>query len=400
MGQRLRVAAICTIYYPKSHADAIVTKFLKGMSTDEGFFVPEVDVVALYIDHVLENDIGVGLAAAHGVPVYPSIRRALHAGGDALNVDAVLLIGEHGDYPWNERGRHMYPRRYFFEQIAGVFAESGRVVPVFNDKHFAYDFADAQWMWNRARELEIPLMAGSCLPLAWRQPWLEYELETPVEEALAVGYGGIEAYGYHTIETLLCMVERRVGGESGVAAVQCLEGAAVWRARDEGKFAGDLAGAACAAVADRAAGTMEVVAAKPAVFLIEHRDGLRTACLMLHGFVRHWAYAGRIAGAVAATEFYLQPDGPGANFGYLCRNIQRFFTTRQPPYPPQRTLLATGTIAAAMNSRYEGHRRVETPELNIPYRSYATLPLRPRGPRPQGACLDREAPDLLIEWES
>ena len=61
MGQRLRVAAICTIYYPKSHADAIVTKCLKGMSTDEGFFVPEVDVVALYIDHVLENDIGVGL---------------------------------------------------------------------------------------------------------------------------------------------------------------------------------------------------------------------------------------------------------------------------------------------------------------------------------------------------
>ena len=146
--------------------------------------------------------------------------------------------------------------------------------------------------------------------------------------------------------------------------------------------------------------TMEAAAAKPAVFLIEHRDGLRTACLMLHGFVRHWAYAGRIAGAVAATEFYLQPDGPGANFGYLCRNIQRFFTTRQPPYPPQRTLLATGIIAAAMNSRYEGHRRVETPELNIPYRSYATLPLRPRGPRPQGACLDREAPDLLIEWES
>ena len=170
MGQKLRVAAICTIYYPKSHADAIVTKFLKGMSTDEGFFVPEVDVVALYIDHVLENDSGVGLAEAHGVPVYPSIRRTLHAGGDALNVDAVLLIGEHGDYPWNERGRHMYPRRYFFEQIAGVFAESGRVVPIFNDKHFAYDFADAQWMWNRARELKIPLMAGSCLPLAWRQP--------------------------------------------------------------------------------------------------------------------------------------------------------------------------------------------------------------------------------------
>ena len=197
MESTLKVAAITTIYYAHSHADAIVTKFMKGTSTDEGFFPPEVELVSLYIDHVLENDIGVELAREHGVPVYPSIRRALHAGGLELRVDAVLLIGEHGDYPWNERGRHMYPRRYFFEQIAGVFAESGRSVPVYNDKHFAYDFQDALWMWNRARELEIPLMAGSCLPVAWRKPWLEYEKGTPVEEALSIGYSSAAAVATH-----------------------------------------------------------------------------------------------------------------------------------------------------------------------------------------------------------
>ena len=239
MSRKLRVAAICTIYNPMSHADAIVTKFLKGMSTDEGFFAPEVEVVSMYVDHMLESAIGVGLAQEHGVPIHPSIRRALHAGAAELYVDAVLLVGEHGDYPWNERGRHMYPRRYFFEQIAGVFAESGRSVPVFSDKHFAYDFRDAQWMWDRAVELEIPLMAGSCLPLAWRRPWLEFAVDTPVEAALAVGYGGIEAYGYHTIETLLCMVERRPGGETGVTAVQCLEGDAVWQARGEGLWSAE-----------------------------------------------------------------------------------------------------------------------------------------------------------------
>lgn len=400
MSRKLRVAAICTIYYPMSHADAIVTKFLKGMSTDEGFFAPEVEVVSMYIDHVLESDIGVGLAQAHGVPIHPSIRRALHAGADELNVDAVLLVGEHGDYPWNERGRHMYPRRYFFEQIAGVFAESGRSVPVFSDKHFAYDFRDAQWMWDRAVELEIPLMAGSCLPLAWRRPWLEYALGTPVEAALAVGYGGIEAYGYHTIETLLCMVERRPGGETGVTAVQCLEGDAVWQARDEGLWSAELAEAACAAVEDKPDGAMEEHAAKPAVFLIEHRDGLRTACLMVNGYVRHWSYAGRVAGAVEATECFLQPDGPGANFGYLNLNIQRFFATGRAPYPPERTLLATGIIDVAMNSRHEGQRRVDTPHLDIAYRSYEELPARPLGPRPTGACLQRDAPDLLIEWRS
>ena len=135
MSERLRVAAIITIYHPKAHADVIVTKFLKGMSTDEGFLPPEIDIVSIYLDHVLENDIGVGLAEEYGVPMYPSIRRALHAGANELNVDAVLLVGEHGDYPWNERRRHMYPRRYFFEQIAGVFGESGRSVPVLSLIH-------------------------------------------------------------------------------------------------------------------------------------------------------------------------------------------------------------------------------------------------------------------------
>ncbi len=196
-----RIAAIITIYCPRSHADVIATKFMKGASTDQA----------------LENDIGVALAAECDVPIHPTIRRALHAGGDGLNVDGVLLIGEHGDYPWNERGRYMYPRRYLFEQIAGVFAESGRSVPVYNDKHLAYDFRDARWMWDRAVELDIPLMAGSSVPLAWRDPWLEHGVGTNVEDALSVGFSGIEAYGYHAIEALLCMVERRAGGKTGVA---------------------------------------------------------------------------------------------------------------------------------------------------------------------------------------
>ncbi|NKB65443.1 MAG: hypothetical protein GKR89_00140 [Candidatus Latescibacteria bacterium] len=399
MDRRLRVAAICTIYYEWSHADAIVTKFIKGMSTDEGFFAPEVDVVALYIDHVLESDIGVELAREAGVPIYPSIRRALHAGGDSLGVDAVLLIGEHGDYPWNEQGRHMYPRRYFFEQIAGVFAESGRVVPVFNDKHFAYDFTDARWVWERSRQLDIPLMAGSCLPLAWRHPWLEHDKGAPIEEALAIGYGGMEAYGYHTLETLQCMVERRVGGETGVAAVQYLEGEAVWRARDEGGWSAELAQAAL----DSVPGRQRVVLKEGdevAVFLLEYADGLRAAALMVPGAVsdESWLYAARVNGEVQACQAFLQPDGPGASFGYLSRNIQRFFQTGVAPYSPARTLLTGGVIDAVMQSRHQAGRRLETPYLNVAYQSYDAMPIRPRATRPHGASLDREAPDLLLPW--
>lgn len=391
----LRVAAIITIYYPKSHADVIVTKFLKGWSTDQGFIEPEVDVVSMYIDHVLENDIGVGLAEAHGVPIHPSIRRALHAGGKELGVDAVLLIGEHGDYPWNERGRHMYPRRHFFEQIAGVFSESGRSVPVFSDKHFAYDYRDAQWMWNRAQELDIPLMAGSSLPLSWRDPWIEYDKGAHVEEAVSIGYGGIEAYGYHALEALQCMIERRTGGETGVVRVQCLEGDDVWRARDRGQWSQELADAACDTIEDKPDGTMEEHTKEPAVFLVEHADGLKTATLMLNGYLNSFAYAARVDGRVHGTVFYLQDGGPHAHFSYLCHNIRQFFLTGTAPYPPKRTLLTTGIIDAAMNSRYEGQRVVETPYLDIAYESYDTMPFRPTAPRPHGASVDPNAPDSV-----
>ena len=82
--KRLRVAAICSSYNPLQHADVIVTKFLKGMSTDDGFYPPEVDVTSIWIDCVLEPDIGLHLAKQHGVAVYPTIKQALECGTGAF----------------------------------------------------------------------------------------------------------------------------------------------------------------------------------------------------------------------------------------------------------------------------------------------------------------------------
>ena len=54
-----------------------------------------------------------------------------------------------------------------------------------------------------------------------------------IDEAVAIGFSGLEIYGFHTLEVLQCMVERRGGGETGVAAVTCLEGDDVWRAAED-----------------------------------------------------------------------------------------------------------------------------------------------------------------------
>lgn len=387
MADRKKIAAIITEYRPNSHADVIVTKFLKGIPTDDGLLAPRVEIASMYVDQFPDNDLSRAMSAEHQVPIYPSIPQALTLGGDALAVDGVLLIGEHGDYAWNEKEQHLYPRKYFMEQICGVLATSGRSVPIFNDKHLSYNWADAKWMVDRAAQLKAPFMAGSSLPLGWRNPWLEHPLESPLTEAIAVGYSGLDVYGFHTLETLQCMVERRAGGETGVKAVTCLEGEAVWQAARDGLWSRDLAEAACACIENKPAGSMEEHCPTPALFLIEYLDGFRGMVLMLTGYITDMAYAGRVDGQIQATEFFLQPKPPHSHFSYLSLNIEEMFVTGKPTYPLERTLLTTGVLEAALDSRFQGHQRLETPHLAIQYQSYDSIPWRPTGPRPTGTTL-------------
>ena len=54
---------------------------------------------------------------------------------------------------------------------------------------------------------------------------------------------------------------------------------------------------------------------------------------------------------------------------------------RTAAYPVERTLLTTGALAALMDSSYQGHRRLETPHLNVSYRAPKES-LFSRGPVP------------------
>ncbi len=383
---KLRIAAICGIYHPWSHADAIITKFLKGMSTDEGFFPPKVEVVSLYIDHVLENDIGIGLAQEYGVPMYPSLRRTLHAGGSELGVDGVLLIGEHGDYPHDELGRKMYPRRYFFEQIAGVFAESGRSVPVFNDKHLSYSFGKAQRMVAVAEKLRFPLLAGSSLPVTFRLPPLELPLECEIEDALMIGVGGSDAMDYHALEAMQCMLERRRGGETGIAAVQLIDGDEVWRAGEDGRWSRRLLEGALARSDSRSGialtdgrpqdlahnDELQELVENPSAYFIEYNDGTRATLLLLSGAVSDWTFAAQVGGEVFSTQFLLPPQPNVTYSACLMAKAEEMFASGVAPYPVQRTLLVCGMLERCLESRVGGHVRLATPELDVCYRAPQT----------------------------
>ena len=383
MASRKKIAAVITEYRVPAHADVIVGKFIKGFPTDEGLIEPQVDIVSMYLDQIPDNDIGLQVSEEYDIPIYQSISAALCLGGSELAVDGVLSIGEHGSYAYNEKGQHLYPRRFFFEQICGVFSTSGHSVPVFSDKHLSYNWRDSKWMYDRAQQLGVPFMAGSSIPLGWRDPWLEHELDAPIEDALVLSFGGIESYGYHGLEALQCMIERRSGGEAGLVAVQCLEGEAVWRAGADGLWSRELAEAAAAA-GETSFGSMEESCDNPAAFLLEFRDGFKATLLQLNGYTKEWSYAARVDGQVLATG--LRTHGPPyPHFSYLGLNIEAMFLSGEPQYPVERTLLVSGALDALMDSRLRGHIRLETPHLDVAYRSYETMPIRPTGPLPKGA---------------
>ena len=393
-----KVAAIISIYRKGSHADVIIGKWLRAFPTDAGMIEPRTQIASIYLDQVFDDDMGQEIAESFGVPVYQSIPGALCLGGEELAVDGVLLIGEHGDYPFNEKDQQLYPRRHFMEQITGVMASSGRSVPIYNDKHLSWRWQDAKWMADRASELQVPFMAGSSLPVAWRSPYLEHDLETPLKEAVAVGFSGLDIYGFHTLEVLQCMVERRAGGESGVEAVTCLEGKKVWEEAVKGAWWRELAEAACEPVETKPDGAMEDHCDNPALFLVEYSDGFRGAVLMLNGYLTELAYAARNADdSIDGTWFRCQghggEKGAYAHFSYLSLNVEEMFVSGQSQYPVERTLLTSGVLEAALTSRHKGHVRLETPRLELNYRSYEELKWRPTGVEPSGACLQPFPPE-------
>ena len=157
--QAKNVAAVVTVYTHNSHADVIVSRILEGFNLDNTDPHPALKLVSLYIDQIATKDMGQTLARKHGVRLSPTIADALTRGGRDLAVEGVLLIGEHGDYSVSKTGQTMYPRRRFFEDTVAVFKRTGRVVPVFTDKHLSWNWEDAKWMYDTAKKMRIPLMA-------------------------------------------------------------------------------------------------------------------------------------------------------------------------------------------------------------------------------------------------
>ena len=380
-GAPKRIAIVTTIYRYLSHAQHMGDRFLIGYPFNGAWHKPNVQVVSLYVDQKPEGDLSQERAKEFGFKVYPTIAETLRAGGSKLAVDAVLIIGEHGEYPRNEKGQILYPRFEFFEQCAKVFAEDGRMVPVYNDKHLSYSFEKARKMVDTAHSMKFPMLAGSSLPVTWRLPELELPMNCDIADALMVGCGGSDPMDYHALEAMQCMLERRRGGETGVKSVQLIEGDAVWKAGDEGRWSKELLVSALSrsdspmglTVQDGrtqdmvASGEIRRITPHPAAYFIRYRDGLNATLLMVEGAVKDYMFAARLKNAKepVSTQFFLSPVPNVTYSACLVNKIESMFMTGVAPYPVERTLLVSGMLESCLTSKVQWNQSLDTPHLDV-----------------------------------
>ncbi len=384
----LRIAVIASIYRLRSHAQHFCDRWVVGYPRAGEWHRPNAVIASMYVDQRPVNDQSIDRAREFGFEVYPTIAEALRCGGDSLAVDAVMLVVEHGEYPRNEKGQILYPRYDFFKEIVKVFEEDGRVVPVYNDKHLSYSFEKAREMVDDAHRLGFPFLAGSSLPVTWRLPDVELPLGVELDDALMVGVGGSDPMDYHALEAMQCMVERRAGGETGVAAVQLIEGDAVWEAGDAGRWSWELLESALSrsdsprGLSEEdgrpqdlvGSGALRQLVENPAAYFIEYRDGFKATLLMLNGAVKDFCFAAKVKGSddPVSTQFFLTP-GPNVTYSAcLVAKIEEMVLTGKAPFPVERTMLVSGMLEACLTSRVEGHVRLETPQLDVQYTAPAT----------------------------
>ncbi len=393
---KLPVAGIVTSMGNATHGDVIFSKITDGWLQDGGPG-PDLSLLSLFVDQPKPQDRGFDLAKQHGVRLCRSIDEALTLGGDKLVVSGVLIVGEHGQYEKTiDTQQVMYPRRVFFDAVVKTFGRVNQCVPVFNYKHLSYNWENAKHMVDTARAMKFPLLAGSSIPVSWRVPDISLARGCRLEEALAIGYGGFEAYGFHALEGLQALVEMRLGGETGVARVETVTGERIWETARSGRWSRDVFEAALNVAPRYKPGDPEkLLRPNSAWYLIEYRDGLRATIAMANGVTDKFAFAARQPGVRPhfATQLATQDGFPTAHFANQLRAIDEMIHTGVAPYPVERTLLTTGVLHAAMLSLAED-RVIETPYLDVHYKPADwphTSGVPPQPVRPDKGSIPRQS---------
>lgn len=256
---------------------------------------------------------------------------------------------------------------------------------MFNDKHLSWNFDWAKEMVDTAKEMKIPYLAGSSLPVTWRMPAIDLPYNSQPDEVVGVIYGKTDIYDFHGLEMIQSLVERRQGGETGVKAVQAFRGDSVWKRFAAGSWAeGGWDKKLFEACLSRSQ-TLEQpdsfshryptdeqirqFVKDPIAYRIEYADGLKATLLLMNGLVTDFTVAVKFRDKrePISTLFYLPPVPNVTYSASLMSKAEQLFTTGKAPYPVERTLLTSGLVSACLQSLGTGEKRLETDHLAVRY---------------------------------
>jgi hypothetical protein len=432
----LRVAILGSVYARGSAMQNLADRFLAGFPWEGDWHMPAVQVVSVYVDQrarlaaarpsgyelamrgahlaaagpgldkgpvighqqpakhsetqrdasespVATTDLSEDRARRFGFHLAYDIPEALRCGGDHLAVDAVLSVAEQDNYPVNDRGEVLLPTYDFFQQCAEVFSDEKKAVPYFNYGQLSFGFRESHAMVETASRMGFALMGGSAMPVTWRLPDIDLPMGADVQEAVMVATSNPYMSDFDALEAMQSMLERRKGGETGVKAVQLLEGDAVWTAGDAGRWSRELLSSALSrsdtpqglTVLDGrtqdlvASGVLPQLVANPAAYCVEYKDGTRATMLMLDGAVADFNIAVRISDQdrPLSTQLFLPPPPNNDWSAPLVVKIEQLYRSGAAPYPAGRTLLTSGILEACLTSRHRLNQRQETPHLALSY---------------------------------
>jgi hypothetical protein len=360
-------------------AQQLLDRFLIGYPREGAFHKLDGTQIAAYVAVAAESSFG-ERPKEFDLVVAPTMERAV------TDADAVMIVSRRPGDLANEA----------FVKIAVEQAPEGAAC--FVHGALANTLDSARQYSRTAAARRIALRSGTPLSVGWRLPPVELPTGTPLAEALIVvqvnpldspaippsppvTLGGAVL---QALDGLLPVIERRRGGESGIRSVRFLEGKNLWRAGEKGLWSWPLLGAALSrshspqgdAVRDGRTqdivglGLVPKLARHPRGWLLEHRDGLRTAILVLDGVVADFNFAVRAPnGDIVSAQLFRGPPPAEHHFSRLAAVLEDFFRSSQPPWPLERSLLVTGLLETfAEPSSLSGHR-VETPDLGIAYTS-------------------------------
>jgi hypothetical protein len=371
---RPRIAVLVSYWgATRSHADWIANKLIDGYWWRGAYTPSRVDVVSIYLHQHDTSLLGQKVAKAKGIPVFKTVSEAVTLGGKELAVDGVVIIAEHGDYPKDLKGRWLLPRWLIYQQVMRVFEQSKRSVPVFNDKHLSYDWDEAKWMFDKSRELGFPLTGGSSIPVYYRKPEIDLDIDTPIKHSIVLGGASDEGGIFHCIDVLQAFVERRKGGETGVRSVQSIQGPETWKWVERNPWVGKLLDSVTKTFELKTGHFQENTRAN--VCIVEYNDGTKAAVISGRGV--GWTYAAEIEGRNEPVVVSML-GWAGPYDQYHASNAQphwitEMMVTKKEPFNAERLLLSTGITNHYVESNWENGRysavgrRIETPFMNMKY---------------------------------